>query len=75
MSIPLQCPLPWLGNGDPVVLGHTKTRFVRNTDPSSLDENGYCLFKKAIPYEISDSVVAEVDTFRWTRGTPFFRSA
>ena len=40
MSIPVQCPLPWLGHGDPVVIGQPAARFVRKRDPSNLDEYG-----------------------------------
>ena len=36
---------------------------MRNTDPSKLDKYGYCFFDKAIPLEMLDCVVAEVETF------------
>ena len=72
VSIPLQCLLPWLGDGDLVVLGQPAARFVHNTDPSKLDEYGYCFFDKAIPLEMLDRVVAEVDTFMMDQWDPIF---
>ena len=73
MSIPLQCPLPWLGDGDPVVIGQPAARFVCNTDPCELDEYGYRFFDKAIPLEMLDRVVAEVDTFPMDQWDPIFQ--
>ena len=37
VSISLQGPLHWLGDGDQVVIRQRVARFVRNTDPSKLD--------------------------------------
>ena len=54
VSIFLQCPLPWLGDGDPLVFGQPAARFVRSTDPSKLDEFGYCFSDKAIPLDMLD---------------------
>ena len=73
MSILLQCPLPWLRDGDPVVIGQPAARFVRIMDPSKLDEYGYCFRDKAIPLEILDRVAAEVDTFRMDQWDPIFQ--
>ena len=61
MSIPVQCPLPWVGDGDPVVPGQPAAQFVRNTNPSKLDEHGYCFFDQSIPLDILEKVEAEVD--------------
>ena len=63
VSIPGQRPLPWLGDGDPVVIGQPAARLLRKTDPSKLDQYGCWFFDKAIPLEILDRVVAEVETF------------
>ena len=70
MSINLQCPVPWLCNGDPVVLGQPAESFVRNTHPSKLDEYADSIFDKAIPLELFDRVVAEVDTFPMDQWDP-----
>ena len=52
VSIPLQCPLPWVGDGDPVVPGQPAAQF---------DEYGYCFFDRSIPLDMSEKVEAEVD--------------
>ena len=70
VSIPLQCPLPWLGDEDPVVIGQPVARFVRKVDPSKLDEYGYCFLDKAISLEFLDRVVKEVDTFPMDKWDP-----
>ena len=73
VSIPLQCPVRWLGDGDTVVIGQHAARFERNTDPSKLDEYGFCTLNKAIPLEMLDRVVAEVDTFPMDQWDPIFQ--
>ena len=40
VTTPLQCPLPWLGDGDPVAIWQPAARFVPNTDLSKLDKYG-----------------------------------
>ena len=71
VSINLQCPVPWLRNGDPVVVGQPAERFVRITDPSKLDEYADCVFDNAISLEMFDRVVAEV-TFPMDHWDPIF---
>ena len=60
VSIPLQWLLPWVGDGDPVVPGQLAAQFVRNTNPSQLDEYGYCIFDQSIPLVMLEKVAAEV---------------
>ena len=72
VSISLQCPLPWLGGGEPKVIGEPTPRFVRNTDHSELDEYWYSFFDKAIPLEMLDRAVAEVDTLPMDHRDPLF---
>ena len=46
---------------------------MRNTDPSKLDEHGYYFFDEAIPLDMLDRVVAEVDTFPMDQWDPIFQ--
>ena len=73
VSIPLQGSLPWVGEGDPVVPGQPAAQFVRNTNPSKLDEYGYCFFDQWIPLDMLGKVEAEVDNTPIGEWDPIFQ--
>ena len=73
VSIPLQCPLPRVGDGEPVVPGQPAAQFVRNTNPSKLDEYGYCFFDQSIPLDMLEKVEAEVDKIPIGEWDPIFQ--
>ena len=60
-ELPLQCPLPLVRDGDRVVPGQPAAQFVKNTNPSKLDDHGYCFFERSIPLDMLEKVEAEVD--------------
>ena len=63
LFLPSALHLPFLGLATAtwLLLGSLQ-RFVRNPDAFKLDEDGYCLRKKAINLNMLHKVIGEVDT-------------
>ena len=72
VSIPLQCPLPGVGDGDPVVPGQPAAQFVRTTNPSKLDEYEYCFFDQSLPLDMFEKVETEMDKIPIGEWDPIF---
>ena len=81
MSIPLQCPLPWLCDRDPVVFGQHVARFVRYTHSAKVDEYAHCFLDKAhgflghigectcsLPYQWNSGTHHSKHTYKTTSG-------
>ena len=57
-----QCPLPWVGVGDPPTVGVSASEFTFNEDPSKLDGTAHWLWKGVVPMEMLDKVVEALET-------------
>ena len=57
-----QCPLPWVGVGDPPTVGVLRSEFTFNEDPSKLDGTAHLLRKAVVPMEMLDKVVEALET-------------
>ena len=62
VALPRQCPLPWVGVGDPPTVGVLRYRFTFNEDPSKLDGTAHLLWKGVVPMEMLDKVVEALET-------------
>ena len=57
VALPRQCPLPWVGVGDPPTVGVLCPEFTCNKDASNLDGVAHLLWKGVVPMEMLDKVV------------------
>ena len=62
VALPRQCPLPWVGVGDPPTVGALRSEFTLNEDPSKLDGAAHWLWKGVVPMEILNKVVEALET-------------
>ena len=49
VALPRQCPLPWVGVGNPPTIGVSRSGFTFNEDPSKWDETAHLLWKGVVP--------------------------
>ena len=57
VALPRQCPLPWVGVGDPPTVGVSASEFTFNEYQSKLDGTAHVLWKGVVPMEMVDKVV------------------
>ena len=62
VALPRQCPLPWVGVGDPPTVGVLRSKFTFNEDQSKLDGTAHLLWKGVVPMEMLDEVVETLET-------------
>ena len=62
VALPRQCPLPWVGVGDPPTVGVSRSKFTFNEDPSKLDGRALLLWKGVVPMEMLHKVVEAPET-------------
>ena len=62
VALPRQCPLPWVGMGDPPTVGVSASEFTFNEDPSKLDGAAHLLWKGVVPMEMLAKVVEALET-------------
>ena len=72
VALPRQCPLPWVGMGDPPTVGVSPSEFTFNEDPSKLDGTAHLLGKGVVPMEMLDKVVEALDTRPCDTWNPVF---
>ena len=62
VALPRQCPLPWVGVGDPPMAGVSHSEFSFNEDPSKLDGTAHLLWKGVVPIEMLEKFVEALET-------------
>ena len=62
VALPRQCPLPWVGVGDPPSVGVLRSEFTFNEDPSKLAGTAHLLCNGVVPMEMLDRVVEGLET-------------
>ena len=62
VALPRQCPLLWVGMGDPPMVGVSASEFTFNEDPSKLDGAAHLLWKGVVPMEMLDKVMEALGT-------------
>ena len=62
VALPRQCPLPWVGKGEPPTVGVSASVFTFNEDSSKLDATAHLLWKGVVPMEMLDKVVDALET-------------
>ena len=71
VALPRQCPLPWVGVGDPPTVGVSRSEFTFNEDPSKWDGTAHLLRKGVVPVEMLNKVVKPSKLDHATLGIPY----
>ena len=69
---PRQCPLPWVGVGDPPMVGVLRSEFTFNEDPTKFDGTAHLLWKGLVSMEMLDKVVEALETRPCNTWDPVF---
>ena len=72
VALPRQCPLTWVGVGDPPTVGVLRSEVTFNEDPSKLEGTAHALWKGVVPIEMLDKVVEALETRPCDNGDPVF---
>ena len=62
VALPRECPLTWVGVGDPPMVGVLRSDFTFKDDPSKLDGTAHLLWEGVLPTEMLDKVVEALET-------------
>ena len=72
VALPRQCPLLWVGLGDPPTVGVSRSEFTFNEDPSKLDGTEHMLWKGVVATAMLHKVVEALETRPCHTSDPVF---